>query len=124
MPRTTSDAVAEILEVDDDISLTPFIATANSLVTERCVPLGYDDERLELIERWLSAHFYSIRDKVVSSESAKGVSQSYQYAVALGLNVTIYGQQAKLLDTKNGLDTFSKKQAKVSWLGTEPEGCV
>ena len=71
--RTTFDAVALIAEVDTDVSadLAPFIETANYLVTQLCASATklvnevetpfYDDVALELIERWLSAHFYHVR---------------------------------------------------------------
>lgn len=124
MPRTTSDAVAEIVETDSDISLTPFIETANAIVTDICAPLGYDDTRLELIERWLSAHFYRIRDAAIASEAAGSVSETVQYKVALDLRSTMYGQQAITLDTKGGLSIYTKQltdgltKPKAIWLGT------
>lgn len=123
MPRTTAESVAFIIELDEDIDLTSFILTANELVTEVCVPLGYSDTRLELIERWLSAHFYAIRDMRVSQEQAGPVSASYQHKVGLMLANTMYGQQAMLLDTQGGLASLSKslemgrKKPTMFWLG-------
>lgn len=109
MARTTSGAVEGIIEVDSSISLTPFIESANALVTEVCVPLEYDDIRLELIERWLAAHFYAIRDPRTTSEKAGPVSANYQSKVDLGFNVTHYGQMAMRLDTLGGLAALQKK---------------
>ena len=63
MVRTTSSDVEGIIEVDASISLDPFIETANAFVTECCSSVStYDATRLELIERWLSAHMYTNRD--------------------------------------------------------------
>lgn len=134
MPRTTSAAVEAIIDVDVEIDLTPFIEVANSLVTEKCASAlnedgdaYYDAARLELIERWLSAHFYAIRDPRVSSEQAGSVGASYQNRVDLGLDQTTYGQQAKILDTAGGLaslDIMAKKgksRVKGYWLGRDPE---
>ena len=126
--RTSANAVAGIIEVDQSISLTPFIEVANDLVTEKCTGSGYTEAKLELIERWLSAHFYAIRDQRTASEGAGPVSQSFQHAVALGLNQTIYGQQAMLIDTAGnlaGLQRTSQSGVRptigVTWLGKDPE---
>lgn len=122
--RTTESNVAAIIEVDVTISLVPFMTVANALVTELCLDSGYDDERLELIERWLAAHFYTNRDPRPVSEAAGPVSTTYQSAVALNLNTSHYGQTAMLLDTAGSLKTLNnskgKKTVGVHWLG-KPE---
>jgi hypothetical protein len=121
MPRTTENAVAAIIEVDEDINLAPFIEVAAALVDEVCAPAGYDEARLELIERWLSAHFYAIRDPRRTQEVAGPVSESFQSKVDLGLDVTHYGQQAKLLDTKGTLLILGQPRTipQIWWLGKE-----
>ncbi len=101
--RTTEAQVASIIDTESDISLEPFIATANSLVTGLCTNSGYDDTRLELIERYLAAHFYTLREPRSVSEGAGPVNTSYQSSVGLGLNTSHYGQMAKLLDTAGNL---------------------
>jgi len=123
--RTTAEQVAEIIEVDATIGLTPFMTIANELVTEVCSDKGYTDERMELIERWLSAHFYTNRDPRPVNEHAGPVSVTYQSAVALNLNTSHYGQTAMLLDTAGGLAALNalkkKRTLSVHWLGTEEE---
>ena len=129
MARTTAVAVEGIIEVDVSISLTPFIEIANSLVTELCLLSNYSVARLELIERWLSAHFYAIRDPRVSSERAGGVGANYQYQLGKGLQVTTYGQQVMILDTDGSLASLNKSAEEgtgkaivgISWLGTEED---
>ena len=125
MARTTPELVAGIIEVDTAIDLSPFILPANELVTELCVPAGYSDERLELIERWLSAHFYAIRDPRPVTERAGSVWFTAQSKVDLFLSVTHYGQQAMMLDTAGGLANLNKQKTRrslsVHWLGTEEE---
>jgi hypothetical protein len=124
MPRTTPAAVSAIIEVDAAIDLTPSIETANALVTELCAASGYSAARLELIERWLAAHFYAIRDPRAASEGAGGVSASYQHKVDLHFNQTTYGQQAMLLDTAGNLAALQammaqgKGRVKAFWLGS------
>lgn len=124
--RTTASAVAEIIEVDTSISLTPFIETANQLVTDVCSDSDYTAAKLELIERWLSAHFYAIRDARVDTEKAGSVSVKYQYKIDLNLKSTHWGQQAMLLDYEGNLaalnkrmETGQKKTATVTWAGTD-----
>ena len=125
MPRTTAELVAGIIEVQVTIPLEPFILPANELVTEICVPAGYTDERLELIERYLSAHIYTLRDPRPVSQTAGPVSETYQSRVDLYLCTSHYGQMAMMLDTAGGLRDLNsgKKKTKlsVSWLGSESE---
>ena len=123
--RTTSDNVADIIEVDTTIELTPFITVANELVTELCLDSGYTETRLELIERWLAAHFYTNRDPRATDEKAGPVGASYQSAVDLNLNTSHYGQTAMMLDTagnlKNLNNTKRKRIVSMSWLGKVEE---
>lgn len=122
--RTTDAAVQGIIDHDSTISLTPFIEVASNLVDRTCVSSGYSSATLELIERWLSAHFYHIRDKVTASEQAGTVLRSFQHRVDLGLNVTMYGQNAMRIDTAGNLASLDKKLTLglaapgVVWLGT------
>jgi len=120
--RTTSELVSAIIEVDINIPLEPFISVANELVTELCSAAGYSVERMELIERWLSAHFYTNRDPRPTREEAGPVSASYQSKLSLNLGTSHYGQTAMMLDTAGGLAALSsslqKRVLSVTWLGT------
>jgi len=132
MARTTATNVKKIIEVDTsiiavDADMDSFIDTANELVTEMCTgttngpKTAYSAARLELIERWLSAHFYAVRDPRVKSEKAGPVGVNYQEKVDLNFSVTTYGQQAMMLDTNGGLRSLSEGKAhnvQVLWLGT------
>jgi len=124
---TTVEQLAAIIEVDSEISdLTPFINTAHELVLELCSDSGYSQNRLDMIECWLAAHFYAIRDPRAQSESA-GVSASYQGQTGMYLSSTSYGQQAIMLDTSGSLAALNMRSAKgkitlgVTYLGTEPD---
>jgi len=101
--RTTQVAVEAIVSNDDSTDLTPFIEAANSMVDACCLTAGYTDAKLELIERWLSAHFFCILAPRASEEAAGAVRERFESKVDLGLDVTRYGQQAKRLDTAGGL---------------------
>jgi hypothetical protein len=122
MSRTTSSLVAGIIEVDSAIDLTPFITAAGSLVDVVAEESSLTSTQLELVERWLSAHFYAIRDPRAVSEKAGPVAASFQSAVALNLASSHYGQMAMTLDTSGvlaGLSGGNRKTVSLHWLGTE-----
>ena len=131
MARTTETLVHGSVDVIDSADtpaadLEPYILSANELVTEICGSAGYSDARLELIERWLSAHFYCVYDPRSQSESA-GVSASYEGSAAMFLERTRYGQQAMLLDTAGGLARLNAQTKagkprgiQMFWAGSTP----
>jgi hypothetical protein len=128
MPRTTESAVEGIIEVEDDDDLTPFIETANLVVTDNCTASGYSDAKLEMIERWLSAHYYAILRPRNFLEQVDTLREQIESKVDLGFNVTRYGQQAMRLDNAGNLgrlDAIIKKGLAVTrsviWLGKRPE---
>ena len=139
--RVTPAEVAKIVDVDEEADLNEYIDFANELVTEVCaaavktvagveVPF-HSSSRLKVIEKWLSAHAYCIFDARAERERVGPISFEAQHKVDLCLDVTHYGQQAKLLDTSGGLarlDEIAKGNIKLSlvigrilWLGTKPE---
>jgi len=124
--RTTAELVAGIIEVDEDISLTPFMNAANELVTELCAGVSsYSTTRLQTIETWLSAHFYAIRDPRLVSEKASKVASTNQSKVDLAFDNSHYGQMAMGLDTNGGLASLNKRMKmgggvpSLTWLGEE-----
>lgn len=132
--RTTSAAVEGLTEVDSTVSLTPFILTANVMVTKFCTgdngPTDpeYTDDELELIERWLAAHYYRMRDLQPIVERAGTVAEHRKFIQNTGLDNTTYGQTAMTLDWNGGLAAWQDrvrngrtKRVSISWLGTSPE---
>jgi len=108
MARTT-DADVRTIMVDPPTDLDPFITDANLLVTEELASTSMSDDRLELIEKYLSAHFASIPNPLVKQESISSVSESYERAgIGKGLEATTYGQQAISLDKSGKLAQLSK----------------
>jgi hypothetical protein len=122
MIRTSKLAVAKIIELDDTINAGDIdfaMEAANALVDAVCLESSYSDALLELIERWLSAHFYSIRDPRAEKEGADDVDVKYQGETKTGLEHTSYGQQAMTLDHKGNLaavnnNSKNAKSGKVS----------
>jgi hypothetical protein len=123
--RVTAAEVGAIIEVDDAISLTPFINTANLLVTRICSDSDYTAATLKEIELWLSAHFYTIRDPRAEGEGAGPVNARYQGKTAMAFDASTYGQQAMLIDTAGNLLALQKRKgggsASVVWAGTDLE---
>ncbi len=119
MSRTTQDQVKKIIEYDAKSvpDVLPFIEVANFLVSTHCEPEGASEIELELVERWLSAHFYHLRIMEVASESAGPVSQTNQYKVDLGFQVTRYGQQAIRIDSSGKLKQLDAKLTSSSSAG-------
>lgn len=128
-PRTTGTLVAGIIEVDPAVDLTPFIMTATVLTTTACGGHGYSDDgvnsQMEIIERWLAAHFYAIRDTQLTFAKAGTANVGFQTKLGLGLRLTSWGQQALILDTSGSLAAIEnsaevKKVLKVYgfWGGT------
>ncbi len=128
MPRTTPSNVAGIIEVDPNIDLTPFIAVASSLVDEQCAGVTNttyqpitDVVRLEMIERYLAAHFYAHRDQRVQREAVGGATAYFQGKTdELYLSGSQYGQSAIILDSTGNLNRLNKMlpKHKILWLGT------
>lgn len=128
--RTTPLLVQGIIKTKVGMDLTPFIAAANSLTTNICGQAcpAYPDtgigSTMELIERWLSAHSYTIFDNPLSRASVGQVAAGYQYKVDMCLDSSMYGQMALLLDTQGLLAAYSNTAKtkrriylKMKWLG-------
>jgi hypothetical protein len=137
MARTTSAAVQGVLmddygkKADGSFpSLDPFISSANVVVTRVATCAVAKSKtltaaELELIERWLAAHFYAVSDKPYTSKSTQGASASFNGQTAMALDATLYGQQAKVIDYSGCLESISKRQmAALTWLGKAPSDQV
>jgi hypothetical protein len=111
--RTTEEAVGLIIELDEEIDLAPFMETANYLVDAVCLDSNYPEVTLELIERWLTAHFYAIRDPRTVSEGVRGITERFEGQTKTGLWFTRYGQMAMLLDVDGNLKALDADQGKI-----------
>lgn len=107
MARVTEAEVRAIISLDDSASLTPYIAAANLLVEEKLVSTGMSVARLTQVELWLSAHFAAIGNPQIQSETVGPAQVTYQQKLGLGLDATMYGQQAIVLDTSGRLGVLN-----------------
>ena len=106
--RVDADDVKEIFETDlTDAQVNAFINTAHLLVEEELGNQGLSEGRLTEIEKYLSAHFAALRDQRLESETTGEHSWRAQGKTDMGLDATIYGQQARILDTSGTLANAS-----------------
>ena len=130
MARTVANAVENILgdhyNSDGNPSLGPFIEAATDVVTRvstcattRGVTLS--STTLELVERWLAAHFYLLSDPVAQEKVTGDAEVVFQGETGKGLEATHYGKNAMVIDHSGCLASMSQgRVASVMWLGKAP----
>lgn len=134
MARTTQGKVVGLLRRDFDADalpdLTGFIDTASAVV-DRVVNcalgkgLSLGAPTLELIERWLAAHYYTRSDLTYASNTTDGASASFHGQTGMALDASFYGQSALDLDWTGCLNAVSKRQrAGAAWLGKPPSAQI
>lgn len=127
--RTNHGAVRKLLgaQYDGESDLAGFISTANSIVDKidtNDTGSLLSDADLELIERWLAAHFYGSMDQFVSSKNTGRASGAFQGQTAMIFQATFYGQNALALDVTGYLAKLQqqaqtgKQRVGMAWLGT------
>ena len=119
--RTTAAAVLELMTNPIGVTeaqITVFLTPANTIVTNYLADNIDDDDLLELIERYLAAHFVAMSPLARESKSegigGGDISVTYLGNAAMGLDFTTYGQTAKILDTTGKLVWLDKKGNKVA----------
>lgn len=133
MPRTNQNAVKNLLrhnsdnpDYDGTTDLGQFIDTANVIVTRvnSCASdkdITLSSTELELIERWLAAHFYVMSDQVRESKRTGDAEAKYQGKTGKNLESSKYGQTALTLDWSGCLAGLSSRNvAGLFWAGKTP----
>ena len=134
--RTTAGDVQGVLGINYDkkTPLDGFIATATA-VTDQCAvraaakDITLSSTDLELIERWLAAHYYALSDppfkKTTITGPQGGAGGEVMGTTGLYFEATYYGQVAMMLDRGGYLSAIGsqsgRKIASAVWLGTEAE---
>ena len=121
--RVTAAELEEIIDIDSSITDTQidvFITQANLIVNDLLLDCGYSAAHLKEIERLLAAHLISALQRQAASEKVGDASVSYQgNSTGLNLDATLYGQNAKMLDTCGKLQNLGKTKAKIQSLRTD-----
>lgn len=125
MSRTTSLQVQAILgrNFTTGADLTGFIDAASIMIDQvvACAiskkrPLT--DSQAEILERYLTAHYYGHADQFFTSKSTSGASGSFQGQFGKGLEGSQYGQTAMSLDPSGCLKALSMgNKIQLGWLG-------
>ena len=110
--------VRNLIETDPDLSMVPFIRAA-TLIVDRVITCADDrgftiaDDEAAIIEMYIAAHLYSLRDPQYMSKSTERASASFMARDWLAA--------AKLLDPSGCLESItSQKRARMKWLGKQP----
>lgn len=106
----TADQVRALIDTARDP--VPFIADAQMLVNEQLAGQGLSAERLDLIVKYLSAHFLVLaEEKGGLIRSKLGDSdESYKAEESTGLRSTRFGQQVLVFDTSGTMARIDKLQ--------------
>jgi hypothetical protein len=113
MARTTSSAVKSIVTTSVADVTTPFIDDANLLVTAHLGDSGLSAALLEMIERYLAAHYVTIsQGGQLTLQKVGQSSEMIAGKFSTGLNSTRYGQQAVALDTTGALAKIAEPSKK------------
>ena len=118
-------SAAEVRQVVDlsvkrvsDPTLTEHIGIASRLVDDLLSTKGLSGSRLADIERYLSAHFAALFDReVMSAEKKIGEAQTEYYlsnASGKYLDLTVWGQMARLLDTSGTIAAISSEDIETA----------
>jgi len=114
MANVTPDEVEEIIDVDSGLDVNPFIL-ASSVLLDTILPSGQigTAQRKE-IERWLTAHFITIRQGQLEAQTIGDAKDTYALgSLSGGIKSTTYGQQAVALDTSGSLAKAEMPKAKL-----------
>lgn len=116
MAVTPSD-VKEIFDTDlGDAQVQQHLNAASRLVSRELdgVDQGVQDD----VRKYLTAHLASTQDQRTSATSVGDVDVEYQGETKMGLNSTIYGQQAMMMDPTDNLRKLSegRKKAKLDFM--------
>jgi len=122
--RTTASQVRAVAQIDETINVDAYMETAHVFVNDLAACATLDDARLELIERYLSAHFAYMAGVTtgvsIASKSIAGANTSYTRPQGQGrLSDSSYGLTAIQLDTSRCLVGILEGPVSLTWLGTD-----
>lgn len=115
MARTTESEVKSICGTSlTDEQITPFLCTANSMITNILAGLEYGDDELEQFELWLAAHLVSVLDPSVSREKIGETDTVYDGKTDMGLKFTRFGQQLMVMEYKGKFSSLQNSRGSAS----------
>lgn len=111
MATATTDAAVRALLANPDPSAdyTFALESAEDLVESVLASKGLSDVKMELIKRWMSAHFVEVRTARLKRDQVRTAQGDIITQSDLGFDVTHYGQQAMRLDTTGELAKINNR---------------
>lgn len=129
MARTSTTLVASVLGghyvAGSSPDLQAFIDTA-TLVISRMVTcalakgITLSTDELEMLERYLAAHYFSHADQMYQSKATNGASGSFQGQTGKGIESSQYGMTALQLDPSGCLSAITKGNRVSMFWGGKP----
>lgn len=102
------------IELTDD-QVNPYITSATVFVDANLSGKGIDDDLLDEIKIWVTAHMISVtRDRLTKKEKAGEAEVEYFGKMGMALEASHYGQMAMTLDNTGTLRSLSSD--KQAWL--------
>ena len=114
--RVETDDVKRIIETEL-VDLSMFISVANVQVDAIATLGTLDAATLKEIEKWLAAHYVSLRDRQPTKITMGDTSHTYGGKTGMGLSYSRYGQMALVLDSTGTLASSGRRKASATYLG-------
>jgi hypothetical protein len=115
MARTTAAEVKEIIKTKlTEAEVTPYVTSANILVTQALGSSSLDSDVMREIERWVAAHMIAVtKTRQATDEKAGTASVKYSGQYGANLSSTSYGQMALTLDVSGRLAALGGRAMEI-----------
>jgi hypothetical protein len=116
MARVTESQVRSVAGEPSSVDASSAISVANLIVDEELYDTTLSNDRLTMIELYLSAHFLVLttREGPMAAQALGDATERYHNIYQAGLMSTRFGQQAVLLDSTGTLAAIAAKAADPS----------
>ena len=116
MARTTDTEVKKIISLNSVTDTTPFIDTANLLVTKHLGNSGLSADDLTQIEKYLTAHLLTLHnnERQLKSRKLGDATDTYAGAFGKGLEFSQFGQMVLMLDSTGTMQGLGGKKVSLN----------
>jgi hypothetical protein len=123
MARTTDAEVKKIIALNVLTDTTPFITTANLLVTQHLGLSGISSDLLAQIEKYLAAHFVALHpdERQLKNQKLGDATDTYGGDFGKMLDFTQYGQMVKMLDYTGTLAGVGGESVEIDTITVDNE---
>jgi len=123
MARTTDSEVKQIISLNVLTDTTPFITTANLLVTQHLGTSGISSDLLAQIEKYLAAHLVALHpdERQLKNQKLGDATDTYGGDFGKMLDFTQYGQMVKMLDYTGTLAGVGGESVEIDTITVDNE---